>query len=92
MDNAVTINTVVLMDILDTVNAIAMMDSTGFLDHAKPAEPTKPTMVLSASALLDISEISMETVSNLTSFLTATTTKDMIRPFRHVSAFKDLNT
>jgi len=76
------------MAILDMVNATARKDSSGFLDHANPVEPIKPTMVLSVNALLDTYEMSMATVSNPTLSPIATRIKDMILPSKPVSVSK----
>jgi hypothetical protein len=91
-DNAVIISIVELMVILSMANVIAMMDISGFLDLASPAEPIKHTTVLYVNALLDTIEMLMETVSNPTLSPTATQMKDTIHLFKPVSASKELNT
>lgn len=74
------------------VNATAKMDSSGFLDHANPVAIIKLIMVLSVNALLDISEMSMETVSNPTLSPIATKMKDMILPSKPASVWMVHNT
>lgn len=90
MENALTISIVDKMDILDMVNAIARKDTSGFLEPADLAVLMKPSMVLFASALLDMSVMSMESVLDLTSTLTAMITKDMTLNSRLAFVFKEL--
>ncbi len=50
MENAAHTNTVVLMDILNSVNAIVKLDSSGFSEAVNHAEIMKPTMESFANA------------------------------------------
>lgn len=92
MESAVTINTAESMDISSTDSATAMKDISGSLDLANLVELTRPTTVSSASALSATSEMSTETASSPTSSPTATTMKDTMPRFKHVSASRELNT
>ena len=76
------------MDTSDTASATARKDSSGFLDHVNLVELIKHSTELSASVSLDLSETSMETVSNPISSPTATRMKDTTLPSRPVSALK----
>ena len=91
-ESAVAINTVVLMDILNTDNATVKMDISGFFMHAENVVLMKLTMELLANAILDIIETLTDTVSRLTFNLLAMKMKDGMMQSRLVSAFLVLNT
>lgn len=92
MASAAATNIVESTDILSTDSATATMDISGSLDHASPAEPTRPTMELYVSATLATPEMSMETVSNLTLPPTATTTNVMMLLFKPAFVFLEQST
>lgn len=91
MENAVTINIVELMDILNMVNAIVKMDFSGFWVPAEHVDKMKLSMELRVSAILDIPETTTETVLNPTSDPTVTTMKDMMKHLRLVFVSKELS-
>lgn len=90
--NAQTTNIVDSMDILNMVNATAMMDISGSTEPADPAETTKVSTEFLASATSATLLIKVETASNPTSNLTATKMKDMTQPSRPAFVFKEPNT
>lgn len=83
-EDAAAINIVVSMDILNTDNAIAMMDITGFFMLVENVVSMKLSMELPVNAILDIIEITMEFVSRATLSLNVMKTKDMMMFSRHV--------
>jgi len=91
MDSAVHINIVVLMVILNTVNAIVMLDSSGFSEAANHAELMKPTMELSANVWSAMFVMSMASALNLTLSPTAMIMKDTIQQFKLAFVSLELN-
>lgn len=90
MEFALAINIVDKMDILDTDNAIARKDTSGFLEPADLVVLMKPSMVWYVNALLDILVMSMDYVLNLTLFPTAIIMKDTILCLKLAFVFKEL--
>lgn len=87
---ALAINIVDRMDILDTDNAIARKDTSGFLEPADLVVLMKPSTVLYVNALLDLPVMSMDYVLNLTLSPTAIIMKDTILCLKLAFVFKEL--
>jgi hypothetical protein len=84
------INIVDKMDILETDNAIARKDTSGFLEPADLVALMKPSTVLYVNALLDLPVMSMDYALNLTLSLTAIIMKDTILCLKLAFVFKEL--
>lgn len=87
-EDAVVINIVESMVILNTDNATAMKDTFIFSEHAEAVDIMKLSMELLVNATLDILEELMETVSYQIPGQNVTTMKDMILTLELVSVSK----